>query len=259
MGPRDLIKKAFEASGRPGHAATAMTIAVLKNRMLQLSDRVFDEKVLGFESFIEFLAAHADLVEVDRSTRPATVRLMGAPEPADAATAGPPSTRIRPDLWQAIMDYSSGTTYVWDAAAGVARPRGEGDSKASVLPTTTPSEIHEVRAQFEAHHRAASTEPERTRLANWAANDLSTDALPPRLRGPWNAAQKALVRSKLHDWFETRGLQEPGNVEQHVERPARRKSDELRDWVHAVVDAMTDDEFRALQLPANATLRARRG
>lgn len=256
MEPRDLIKKAFEAAGRQGHVATSMTTAVLKNRMLQLSDRTFDEGALGFDSFTEFLAGHADLVEVDSSTRPATVRLLGTPKSEDAAVVGPHSTRIRSDLWQAIMDYSSGTTYVWDAASGVARSRRDSDAEGSVLPTSTASEIHDLRTRFQADHRVASTEPERILLASWADNDLSTGALPPRLRGPWNAAQKVLVKAKLHDWFAARGLPEPGNVEQQVERPVRRTSDDLRDWVQAVVHAMTEDELRALQLPASATLRA---
>ncbi len=255
LDPRALIADAFRAAAQSGRSGDAMTPAVLKNRMIQLSSGVFDEKVLGYESFSDFIAAHSDVLAVDRSARPPAVRL------AVAAGAGPrpiasDAVRIRPDLWQAVMDYSSDKPHVWDPASGTTKPGDVGSTLA--LPATSPVELHVLRSRFDAEHRSSASEAERVRLASWLDNDLGTSALPPRLRGPWNQSLKVFVQGKLVQWFREKGIELPRNVVQAVDRPAVRKADDFRVWVHAVVDAMTDEELRALDLPAPATFRASR-
>ncbi len=49
-----------------------MTLAVLKNRVLDHTDRSFDEARWGAGSFREFVGMFPEVVSVDSSTRPPT-------------------------------------------------------------------------------------------------------------------------------------------------------------------------------------------
>lgn len=252
---RALIVAAFEVAAKSGRS-DGMTAAVLKNRMMQLSAGGFDEKELGFESFSAFLAANTDDLEIDRSARPVLVRLRGQ-VPVSQKPTPEESVRIRPDLWRAVMDYSSSAVYAWNPESGLAERAEVGGDPSFVLPTLVPAELHDLRSRFEAKHRAAGTETERVRLAAWLDNDLGTSALPPRLRGIWNHVLKEAAQERLVGWFAQRGIVPP-KIVQIGEVRERRKVDELRDWVRAVVDVMSDEELRALDLPAGATFRAGR-
>lgn len=68
---RDLLVAAFESARATGKRDwNTMTAAVLKNRVLQLTSRSFDEAALGFKNFTDLLDAMPDVVEVDRTARP---------------------------------------------------------------------------------------------------------------------------------------------------------------------------------------------
>jgi hypothetical protein len=133
--PHQLVEQAFEHARRSGKPDRwVMAIPVLKNRMLQLTGRKFREADYGAKSFREFLRNFA---EIQETPLPGQVTLRSA------ATAESPSNEtkssqpdIRPDLWEAVLDFSSGSRYIWDVAQGRTRVARE-DEQTLLLPTIT--------------------------------------------------------------------------------------------------------------------------
>jgi len=77
----DLILAAFAQARTSGREDwRQMTVAVLKNRILSLTNRTFDERRWGAASFREFVDQFDDVVSPDTSTRPPIVELIG-PDP----------------------------------------------------------------------------------------------------------------------------------------------------------------------------------
>ena len=50
-----------------------MIVAVLKNRLLQLTNRTFREEDFGATSLVELMTRYRDLVAIDRSVRPIVI------------------------------------------------------------------------------------------------------------------------------------------------------------------------------------------
>lgn len=136
-----------------------MTLAVLKNRVLDHTDRSFDEARWGAGSFREFVGMFPEVVSVDSSTRPPTAELIEgparegparpdaeAPVPAPVAAVLTPERRVRSDLWRAVLDYSSGKAYVWDGERAVqTKPQDAETERRPRLPTATPQDLAEWR------------------------------------------------------------------------------------------------------------------
>ena len=134
---QELIRLAFgeaKGSGRPDWYR--MDVGVLKNRILNITNRGFRESDYGVTTFMEFVRSHSDILELDEARWPPAVTLKGVhqePEPAPNLA----SAKIRPDLWQAVMDFSGNTQYVWDSDEGVAKPATEDAPDAAIMPTIT--------------------------------------------------------------------------------------------------------------------------
>lgn len=144
----NLVRRAFDAARNSGKEDWhRMTVPVLKNRILLITGGHFREAEFGASSFRSFLSRLPDgLVTLDESRKPATVELATA----DVTHRGDRRSfypRIRPDLWRAVLDYSSGRRYVWDASSGLARPATAADHAPS-LPTITPIQFAEWAARF---------------------------------------------------------------------------------------------------------------
>ena len=144
---RALIRSAFEQAQRSGKRDwEEMTSAVLKNRLLNITEGEFSQARYGSPSFIN-LVRRVDLLEVLDDYPPFRLRII-SPVTTQADIAPPPEdetqidtkdafasllqgdlrhVRIRDDLWRAIIDYSSGNTYVLDANTGLARPKTASD------------------------------------------------------------------------------------------------------------------------------------
>src|SRR5689334_17183736 len=97
---RVLFEEAFAQAKASGKAAS-MRSAVLKNRLLSLTDHRFREADYGARTFGEFLALFPDLIEVDHSSKPPLVSFRGDIGTSHLATPARPA-RVRPDLWDAI-------------------------------------------------------------------------------------------------------------------------------------------------------------
>lgn len=259
-----LIRQAFEqarASGKPDWYR--MTTAVLKNRLLDLTDRTFDESDYGAETFTAFLHQVVDLVTVDGSRVPPIVELKEPETHAlERGDEGPSASRrrIRSDLWRAALDYSSGTEYVWDTADGRARPRQIGD-ECPLISTVMPTTHQRWRREFAETVRTSATTvlEHQEQVEIWVTDQLPISKLPQPLIPRWNVFLVDKVHRHLLGWFGKSELDPPGDLISEVADPTARRTSEneaLRRLVMRVVGEMTDRELEQLDLPARAVLRA---
>ncbi len=150
-----LVVAAFAQARRSGKVEwDRMTTAVLKNRLLALTDGAFRESDYGASSMVDLVSSMSEIVVIDISTAPATVSLVGGRSipgwdtTTSASTLRPPTEgdRIRPDLWRATMDYASGYSYGWDGSE--AKVFEEPSEEIETLPTLTSDEIRLWRQEF---------------------------------------------------------------------------------------------------------------
>ncbi len=163
--PRNLITAAFDIARAKGKADwQRMSIAVLKNRLLDLTDRDFRELDYGAGNFFEFLDALSEIIRIDQSTFPPTVELITPTEPAperalpEAVQIGPDAigvpdsifdgSKIRSDLWAAVVDWDEDASYFWDSKRQhvCKGPRTEGDVRA--IPRIIKSQALAMRTSF---------------------------------------------------------------------------------------------------------------
>lgn len=263
---RDLVKAAFENARLTGREDwQRMSVGVLKNRLLDASNRQFDESDFGAVNMVGFVRLMPDLLSLDASQRqpaavltdPQTIGLHldseAAPESATAAR----TERVRHDLWRAIIDYRSQRNYFWDSRLGIARTSND-EIVEPRLPTLTLEESQAWRVEFIAGLQGINPE-DQGRVAEWAEREYGTAYLPPSLRGPWNGFVRERVVERLHSFFETNGLAVPGDLVGEVVRDVREPSapdrDTLRDLIHACVDLMTRSELEALKLDVGLVVR----
>jgi len=260
----DLIRRAFEAARSSGKTDWAvMTTPVLKNRMLILSDRTFDQADWGAETVIEFVKLFGDIVELDLTTHPATVRLIDAevdevPEPDQPLG---PRRRIRADLWDAVLDYSSGSLYVWSDGEAVAVASVGDDDVRPRLPTVSPDEFRGWRESFVACLPEKVVPPFVERLDSWKARGRTVD-LPPRFRNTWTGYMKQRVLDALQTWFAANSIAVPDDLVQEVDAPTKRagsdEAEHLRAFVISCVESMSSGELERLLIPASVLARMKR-
>lgn len=250
-----LIEGAFSAA-RAGRKQDwhRMTAAVLKNRMLSLSDRTFDEADYGFDSFTSFLEGVAtDFLILDRDGY-LTVELAHALEP-DTHRAG----RVRSDLWKAVMDYSSEQRYYWSRHAH--RAEADDASGGPLLPTVTREEFLEWRKDFADTSCRSLSQMDAIVLRGWSETTMGTGSLPPKLRPLWNEFLKERVVRRLTAWFDEHAVPAPTDLVSIEDRPQVQGDRDhhirdLRRFVSSVVMAMTRSELAELRLPPEAIVRA---
>lgn len=251
---RALVTSAFEAareSGRPDWHV--MTVGVLKNRILQATAREFDERSYGAASFSRLLRQVPDLVELDDNARPPQVKLL-VPVPTTPDVEGVVgSGRLRPDLWDAVLDYSSEGVYVWD---GVRAVKVAADAAAGrlQLPTIEAEVMTDWRRDFAASHSGRD-------LDDWVERGLGTMALPSDLRRSWNLTLKSKVVEILEPWFAEHGLSLPVDISSapSTQPPAKesQEAEDLRRFLLRCVAVMKPSELKAMQVPASVALRAK--
>lgn len=271
---KQLISNAFAAARSKGRSDwRRMTLAVLKNRLLQLSDKHFSEADYGFQSFAEFARQFPELISIDWSAKPPMVELVESFEsltftlPIDKeSTLSEESTgaRIRSDLWQAVMNYSVGSKFIWDPVEQVARTTDDPNAS-PLLPTIDANTLAQWRADF-----SANSEPEIKddtqaieKLRHWKERGLGTWALPSPLQGKWNNWLKSHVRRRLQQWFDEHRLPLPPDVltryspSKAINTERRDTSTKLlRQLILDCVEVMTIEELSELRLPPAVLLRA---
>ena len=265
-GARALILRAFEEaylSGKPDWRR--MTTAVLKNRLLSSTNREFDEARYGATSFMGFVSSYPEMLRLDRSKFPPFVELQGdewefLTKKVDAGTGKP--YRIRVDLWRAVLDYSSGTRYVWDYDKDEART-SVGIERYPVIDTISAEIQKSWRRQFldGNAHSMNLTQSEVEQSDEWVQLHLQTHRLPARLVPYWNRFFRDKVLAHLENWFSQTNLSPPQDLVSRFDQSLTvgvSGIDELRDLVLSVVQKMTNEELSKLELPAQAVLRATR-
>lgn len=265
----DLIRQAFVRARQSGSPDwQTMTIAVLKNRLLDLTNREFKESEWGATTFKEFVEKFGDIVTLDEISRPPRVTLCGdaavplpGGEPAGTARDIGPRKRIRNDLWIAVLDYGGGDSYVWENGHATSVDPGQVSSGQKVLPSLTKADFKAWRAEFVDRISAESSGAEPF-LRSWLEREQPLGMLPPEYRIPWVVELKRRVLGRLEDWFRSNDLPIPPDLVVGDEEPQQESRGEgtsaLRDYVLAAIREMTDDELEALQLPATAALRIKR-
>ena len=267
-----LIVQAFERARAAGHENwERMTTAVLKNRLLDLTDRSFAESTWGASTFREFLDQFSDVVELDPGARPATVRLVGEAGDHDESPIRPGvhavgrDRQVRPDLWRAVLDYSSGRTYGWDQEGEVVKPFDDSEVQPGIkkLPGISKELLYNWRGEFAADAEKAGASPMTlAAIQRWRADGLPDRSLPGSIRRRWNGELKRHVVALLEEWFSTEGLTPPPNListdaPRRSQRPADDDLDALRRLVVRCVQGMTRAELEELRLPPAALLRSR--
>lgn len=254
----ELIRAAFERARESGAPQwQTMTPAVLKNRLLDATDRTFDESDWNASSFAEFLKQFDDVLAPVPDSRPPQIRLVqGESFSAQREIRDIGSKRrIRPDLWDAVLDHSSDLRYFWDGKRAVQVAPDE-DPVGVELPTLDKSEFSEWRHEFV--RRESLNHPRaRARLVSWLEKDQPLVALPRPLRTSWVVELKMRVFGRLEDWFQAEGIAPPDDLvyDDDLAGSPDRDADALRERVLAAVRAMSREELETLQLPATVLMR----
>ncbi|MEO7193838.1 MAG: hypothetical protein ABIZ05_03315 [Pseudonocardiaceae bacterium] len=275
---RSLVLAAFDDARSSGRQEWyLMTTAVLKNRLLNSTDRAFNERDYGVSSIVDFARLFPEDLEVDARSAPPVVRLtrletLPAPtiEGSGSTDRPAPYKRIRPDLWRAAVDYRSGATYVWDEIAHLARVANIDDTSPA-LPTATATEMAGWRHDFaESVRSELNSDRAIERLDEWLRNSYGTAFLPTELRGRWSEFSREKVEVLLRDFFEGQRLAPPDDLidasgEQSARASRSVQSDRptnaprLRDLVQRCVAVMTEKELTELRISPAVMLRATGG
>lgn len=235
-----------------------MAIPVLKNRILLITGGHFRESEFGASSFRDFLSRlPPGTVVVDEAQSPGFV-VLGDYEPAIRSPHVSAYPRIRSDLWRAVLDYSSGRSYVWDLSQQQARPALPNE-KGPFLPTVTPIDSREWRDTFAAAHADGFLGDAAARLSRWTSEGLPTAFLPARLRPLWNAELKRRIEERLKRWFEENRIEPPSDLisTQQIIPASGQDPGTLRQFVIDCIKVMTDGEVAALPIPARVAMRVR--
>ena len=249
---QDLIRFAFDKAketGRPDWYR--MDVGVLKNRILNITNRSFRESDYGVMTFMEFVRSRSDILELDETGWPPTVTLKGVHQESEPASKSA-NAKVRPDLWQAVMDFSGNAQYVWDNDERVARPATEVAPGAVTMPTITVEQFTKWKKAFadsvdDAEHDA--------RFKDWVEKLRPASFLSAGVRHRWNCHLMKEVEAHLSAWFQQQKLPLPQVLLESKEGAKRSSEDELRCRLIACVRSMTRDELERVQIPSSALLR----
>jgi len=288
---RALVLDAFAAarrSGKPGW--DTMTTPVLKNRLLDLTGRTFAETDYGARGMAAFAKDMPDLVELVPPTGsgPPLVRLVEresvdrpvpvpVPVPLTGAEGAPwpgGRVRVRPDLWRAALDWHAAGRLVLDD--GRVRPRADGDDPA--LPSFEPvaeTVFEQWKRDFVDAVLPDVQGPQAEAVLAWAGRPAPAKTLGRALQDRWMDTLRAKVLEHLRGWFDGQGLHAPADLVYYEPAAARPQADatggqgddagptsvaparRLKDFVLRCVHEMTEDELRALPIPAGVASRIR--
>jgi hypothetical protein len=254
---RRLIRAAFEQARRKGKPDwNAMTIAVLKNRLITEAGGSFDERKFGAKSMADFVGRFPDVVRVDFDRTYPVVTLLETKEGPDNSIAQKGTGRLRPDLWRAVFDYSSGRPYVWDRGTGRAVMAAD-KSDGPALPTITDGELDQWRSLFAESARVDLSVHEKQQLDRWRDQRLPTALLPPSLRPQWNKRLTTNAIQRLERWFLEHELAAPPDFVAYEFLPTAESPEAiaLRRFAQSAIAKMTLAELRLLQLPMTASAR----
>ena len=233
-----------------------MSVAVLKNRLLDLTERSFRESDYGVTTFLEFVRKQSAILDIDVDQTPPIATFKEA-VPAGVEPMSP-RTRIRSDLWWGALNFSGEQSYVWDLSDHTARRESEAVKPGPIVPTLTEERFNGWKRAF----AGTLDDDERDdRIEQWAEQRLPASVLPPHVRHRWNEYLKKNVHAHLMSWFEEQHLSPPEDLLQTLGADAALvqlgRSEELRKRLIACVRAMTLEELERVQIPSSVLLRTK--
>lgn len=263
-----MLIEAFAAARDSGREDwREMTHAVLKNRLLDATNRGFNELDYGAPTFAYFVSLFPNLLTT-RVDENGTVRVEVDGEAVDShglpelVSVPPKRERIRNDLWEAFADFGSGEVYVWDISESIATVGEQSDGHIKI-PTLTPAEEASWRSEFVGALSNDLSDSEKAVLADWQTRRLPSVSLPPRLRGVWNGRLRANMLAKISTFFAEHDLTAPDSLLVSSDHASRREPNalassdaDLRNFVHRCVAVMTERELQSLALPVHIVMRA---
>ena len=137
----------------------------------------------------------------------------------------------------AIMDYSSGRPYIWDASAGRARVAQANDEGALRMPTLTMVELAEWRFSFVEANKGQLQGQALVSAQRWQEQGLPTTYLPFTLQQLWNKELALRVKQRLQDFFSR--LNQGGAIDTE-EVSASSRAEAERAALEAEVGAASD-------------------
>ena len=212
-----LVRRAFQqarVSGKPDWYR--MTAAVMKNRLLDITQREFDESQFGANSIAEFLRLCEDILLLDTTVVPPMVELRESELRNNESwneTLVQVAGRVRGDFWQAVLDYSTGTHYIWDSDNNQVLPGGT-ESRGPIVPSINQRILKAWRSEFfeEVRQGSSVTFEQETRIDNWVQMFLSTSSLPSHIISLWNTFFRDKVHEWLINWFNESGIDPPQDL-----------------------------------------------
>lgn len=277
---QELVLAAFERARASGKRDwQAMNVAVLKNRLLQITNGEFSHERYHATTMRQLVGRlPPELVEL-RPGPPATVHLLDenavAPAPVQPplqqAPTLPPTgempwrrIRIRDDLWNAMLDYRGGEIYVLDPQSGLARPKEVTDSNLPEFPTVTESTVQQWRHEFAENLALPAKAEKQSQLRAWAEGDGRMDDLPREFRGKWAESIKEHITSTLTAWFAANSIPVPADM--HVAAESRGATNSvaieqvvetrrLRNTLVHALSLMSFEEMAALPIPAGVVAK----
>jgi hypothetical protein len=258
--PSKLIQSAFEQASKSGKPDWyRMTIAVLKNRLLTLTNGQFKETTFGAQTMRDFIKLAGDIVRLDDAGHLPVVVLLGE-EPVEMPRESPPRIRVRADLWRAIVDYSSHSTFVWDQEGNRARMKLVTDDL-PILPTITEHDLRDWRRSFADRHVAGLGAATINEVKVWQERILSSKVLPRYLAEKWLTELRDKVLTRLRLWFSESGIEEPPDLLQafdasKFESTTGSDINALRRLAIDCIKIMNEQELSELRFPPGVFLRA---
>jgi hypothetical protein len=254
-----LIQSAFDRARQSGKPDWwCMAIPVLKNRLLQLTSGEFRENAYGAHSLRDFVNRNSDILRFEEKPFPGFVILTSAePSQQKNSSLKNPPPEVSSDLWQSVIDFSSGTKYIWDEPKRKARPAAENEEGVR-MPTLSAEEMDAWRAEFSEMHRPEDKELDK-RLEDWRQQRLPTQALPVPLRTVWNRYLKGKVQNRLSSWFTENNLTEPRRENALAPVSRDEQCEKLREFVISCVKYMSRAELEELRISPAIVMRAVKG
>ena len=257
---RNLVLQAFAAAaGQRKPEWYKMHGTVLKNRLLDVTNRTFDESDYGEDRFLDVAKLLRGVLDVDVNAQPFVVELLEPyrTEVLDSAVSAT-GQWVRPDLWKAVLDYSTLGQWLWSPsrAAVVNAAESMHVDDGVPLPTLNADLLRQWRTEFADSRQQNLGESERLQVEQWSSLGLRTTALPKRLVSGWNELVRRRVLERLENFFEQHELEQPPDLVNSV--PEGHSASQIRRFVLQCINLMNEAELREIAIPAHVAMRVRR-
>ena len=255
---------------RVEHGDEYILLPVLKNQLLDLTNRAFHESDYGWPNMKFLPRGFPDLLQLEDTNAHGSARILDNAVAIVAAAASEGETgsvfsaiasrlHVRQDLWDAVIDYRSESTYVWDPDSGRAvRSTNPAEDHRRRFPTVTADNVRSWRDECAQDWLVTHPGSARDDVERWV--QIPRQLVPQLLIRQWQALQRNKVVGIVEQFFATESLPLPADAFPSSRVPERYFGSDSqltpRQLLHAAAAVMTDRELEALQLPLAIVVRA---